>query len=210
MWGILCAIACAHVQPAASATDGVATTVATSAPSNSLHSTTAPTAAQSSALPLQFGLEQEDVVLHEGGVLVGQVLNKAGHGVPHTHVQLRSSADDARSLRTDASGRFIASGLHGGSVLVSAAGVSRICRLWTSEKAPPSATAALTLVKQDSVVRGQSIDGRDFAGKAYGGRPVLEWMRRHPGLTLGTVTAAVAIPLAIALEDDGEPVPSTP
>jgi hypothetical protein len=52
----------------------------------------------------------------------------------------------------------------------------------------------------DEVVRGQW-----GAGGHYGGGPLhgtMQWVRAHPYITAGAVAAAIAIPLALADDDD--------
>jgi hypothetical protein len=134
-----------------------------------------------------------DVALREGGVLVGQVVNQQGVAKAKADVSIRFANHEVVRTTTDENGVFAAKGLRGGQYeLMTDEGVST-CRLWAADTAPPAARPAALLVSGDNVIRGQ--------GGVHGW---VGWMKAHPYLTAGTVAAAVAIPLALADDDDDQ------
>jgi len=134
-----------------------------------------------------------DVALREGGVLVGQVVNQQGVAKANADVSIRYANHEVVRTTTDENGVFAAKGLRGGQYeLMTDEGASS-CRLWAADTAPPAARPAALLVSGDNVVRGQGV-ARSWVG----------WMKAHPYLTAGTVAAAVAIPLALADDDDDQ------
>jgi hypothetical protein len=132
-----------------------------------------------------------DVALRDGGVLVGQVVNRQGAAQPNTAVAVRYGNHEVVRTATDENGVFAAKGLRGGQYqLVTENGMSS-CRLWAADTAPPAARPAALVISGENVVRGQGI--------ANGW---IEWMKAHPYLTAGTAATLVAVPVALVDDDD--------
>ena len=135
-----------------------------------------------------------DVALRAGGMLVGQVVDPQGVAKAAAPVSIRYGQHEVVQTTTDANGVFAAQGLRGGQYqLVTENGVS-VCRLWAVDTAPPAARPAALLVCGDQAVRGQWSGGPmgDWVG----------WVKAHPYITAGVVAAAIAIPIALADDDD--------
>ncbi len=132
----------------------------------------------------------KDVALRTGGLLVGQVVDQQGVAKAGTPVSIQFAGKEVVQTTTDANGVFAAKGLRGGQYQLVTPQGGTVCRLWAADTAPPSAKPAALVVSGNEVVRGQG-PMNSWVG----------WMKQHPYLTAGTVTAAIAIPLALA-EDD--------
>jgi hypothetical protein len=142
-----------------------------------------------------------DVELREGGMLVGQVVDAQGVPQPNKPVAiLYDGRHEVARTTTDENGVFAAQGLRGGQYQIVTADGTGYYRMWMNDTAPPAATDSLVLVADQSVVRGQW----EMPGAQYGAS-WLNWVRSHPYITAGIVAAAVAIPLALADDDDGGP-----
>lgn len=153
-----------------------------------------------------------DVVLHEGGVLLGQVVDAQGGALMNTPVVVTSGTQEVARVQTDRTGRFSVNGLKGGAYGVASAGQQGVYRLWAPQTAPPTAQQGLMLVTGNSFVRGQDCCGVVGCGNACGAgtpqgplRRAASWMAAHPIITAGAIAAAIAIPLAV--NDDN---PATP
>jgi hypothetical protein len=135
-----------------------------------------------------------DVALRAGGLLVGQVLDQQGVAKTGTPVSVQFAGKEVVTTTSDANGVFAAKGLRGGQYqLVTPQGAS-VCRLWAPETAPPSARPAALVISGNEVVRAQ------------GGGPINSWVcwaKMHPYIVAGTVTAAIAVPVALASTDFG-------
>jgi hypothetical protein len=95
-----------------------------------------------------------DVLLHDGGLLVGQVVGTQGHGKGDVVVSLRQQHHEIVRVQTDDTGRFAVKGLRTGAYqLVSRTGQIHV-RAWTKSAAPPNAVQQALLV-----------DGFTFRGK---------------------------------------------
>lgn len=158
-----------------------------------------PTAFAETAAPPQQPVLAEpvfrtsDVALHQGGLLVGQVINEQGLAQPGINVSIRQANHEVVRTATDNNGVFAAQGLRGGQYqLVTERGQS-LCRFWAAETAPPSAVPMASIVDGQDVVRAQF----GYPGNSYVGDWV-EWMKCHPYLTAGAVAAAIAIPIALS------------
>jgi hypothetical protein len=103
----------------------------------------------------QGKLKIADVALAEGGILNGQVVDSQGVGMPGRLVSLQQRGTEVVRTRTDDEGRFAASGLSGGTYLVSTDGVIGPVRAWAPATAPPIASDGLLLVPHTQTVRGQ-------------------------------------------------------
>jgi len=134
---------------------------------------------------------------HVHGVLdraVGQVVDQQGVAKANAPVSVQYANHEVARTTTDAHGVFAAKGLRGGQYqLVTEDGMT-VCRLWAPETAPPVAEPAALVVSGGDAVRGQ-----------WGGGPMhnwIGWVKSHPYITAGVIAAAIAIPLALADDDD--------
>ncbi len=139
----------------------------------------------------------KDVTLHEGGVLLGQVVDAQGANVALTQVTLYAGGKEIARTQSDNTGKFSISGLKGGVYQVASANNRGVYRLWSPQTAPPAAGRGVMLVSGSDIARGQG-------GSPFGG--VVNWIAKHPIMTAGAVAAAIAIPIAL---DDDDP-PATP
>jgi len=136
-----------------------------------------------------------DIALRQGGLLVGQVVDRQGVPQANRTVSIQYGPHEIVRTVTDQNGTFAAQGLRGGQYqLVTHEGIS-VCRLWAANTAPPAARPAALVVTGNQVVRGQW----GAAGPLHGS---VEWVKAHPYITAGVVAAAIAIPLALADDDD--------
>jgi Carboxypeptidase regulatory-like domain len=148
----------------------------------------------SSAYAVQPTVGATDVALRPGGLLVGQVVDRQGVPQANATVSIQYGPHEVVRTTTDQNGTFAAQGLRGGQYqLVTHEGASA-CRLWAANTAPPAARPAALVVSGNRVVRGQW-----GTGPLHGS---IEWMKAHPYITAGAVAAAIAIPLALADDDD--------
>jgi len=155
-----------------------------------------------------------DVVLHEGGTLIGQVLDAQGAAVVNSPVAVRSAGKEIVRVQTDQAGKFSIAGLKGGVHEVATVESQGVYRLWAPNTAPPAAQQGLMLVSNGDLVRGQNCGNGVSCGSACGsgcgggGGGIMGWVANHPIITAGVIAAAIAIPLA--LDDDDAPAPATP
>lgn len=106
-----------------------------------------------------------DLVLAEGGVLCGQVIDPQGAGLAGETVTVSSAAGDPiAAATTDENGRFAIDGLRGGICLLSAGGQYEAFRVWDRSMAPPAAWREALLVVGCRVVRGHLLCGVDLEG----------------------------------------------
>jgi len=137
-----------------------------------------------------------DVALHQGGVLLGQVVDAQGASLANTSVSLVSGGKVVARTQSDPTGKFTVSGLKGGVYQVASANHQGTYRLWSPQTAPPAAGRGILLVSGQDIARGQGVGGGPFSG-------VANWIAKHPIITAGIVAGAIAIP--IALDDDDDP-----
>ncbi len=153
----------------------------------------------------------QDVKLHEGGVLTGQVLNAQGAAVANSPVSVRSAGKEVVRVQTDQAGKFSIAGLQGGVHEVVTVESQGVYRLWAPHTAPPAAQQGLLLVSNGDLVRGQSCGSGVGCGSGCGtgcggGSGIGAWVANHPIITAGAIAAAIAIPLAL----DDDDAPATP
>jgi hypothetical protein len=146
------------------------------------------------AVTTEPSFQAADVALRPGGMLVGQVVDQQGVAKANAPVSVQYGNHEVVRTTTDAHGVFAAKGLRGGQYqLVTQDGMT-VCRLWAPETAPPVAEPAALVVSGGDAVRGQ-----------WGGGPMHNWVggvQSHPDITAGVIAAAIAIPLALADDDD--------
>ena len=135
-----------------------------------------------------------DVALRSGGVLVGQVVDQQGAAKAGAPVSIRFAEHEVVRTVTDQNGVFAAQGLRGGQYQLLTVDGMTVCRLWAPDTAPPAARPAALLVSGNTAVRGQ------WSGGPMGSW--VGWIKAHPYITAGIVASAIAIPLALADDDD--------
>jgi len=162
-----------------------------------------------------------DVALHDGGVLVGQMVNAQGAAIAGAPVSVRAAGKEIARVNTDQTGKFQVAGLKGGVHEVACAGQQDVYRMWAPRTAPPAAQQGLMLVPSTDLVRGQGCGsgvncGSACGGGSYGGGyagggggGIGNWIANHPILTTAAVATAIAVPLALA-DDDDDNGPATP
>ncbi len=107
-----------------------------------------------------------DVSLHGHGALVGQVVDAQGKARSGVSVVVLKQGKELQRVKSDAKGRFVASGLKGGFYQLATSNGQIPVRVWSKEMAPPSASEGALLV-DGAVVRGQCNCG-PTAGGAVG------------------------------------------
>lgn len=131
-----------------------------------------------------------DVALQSAGVLHGQVVD--AQGVPQAQAEV-VAVQNGKTLavaQTDAAGHFALADMSGGVYELQTASNTDVYRLWAPRTAPPAAQDSVLLVSDQNVVLGQQ-----GAGSSLG------WLA-NPWVLAGIVAAAIAIPLALANDDD--------
>ena len=159
------------------------------------------------------GTMPRDVTLHQGGVLLGQVVNEQGKALANSPVLISQSGKEITRAFTDKSGKFTVQNLNGGVYQISSVGHADNYRCWAPNTAPPAAQKGLMLVSKNDLVRAQDCgsgvccgSGVDCgSGCGCGGGGLLGWMADHPIITAGAIGAAIAIPLAVDDDDPASP-----
>ena len=129
-----------------------------------------------------------DVQLHQGGTLVGQIVNADGAPLKATEVRLQQAGAPVTSTVTNEKGFFKVSELRGGVYQVAAADGYGTYRMWAVNTAPPAAKPGVLLVSGNTIVRGQQ------QGYVY-------WLT-NPWVLAGLIGAAITIPIALNNDDD--------
>lgn len=124
-----------------------------------------------------------DVALHDGGVLIGQVVDVNGIPLTGVPVSLWLLDKGVATANTDQAGRFLLSELRGGTYEIVAGQTRRLYRIWAPNTAPPAALSAVLLVVKDQQIRGQE-------------GPIGYWLG-NPWVIAGIVATAVAVPVVI-------------
>ncbi len=139
-----------------------------------------------------------DVELKYGGLLVGRLLDPNGRPLANQEVSILAAGKVLAATRSDAEGVFAVSSLRGGVHQINTTDIAQVCRLWTNGTAPPEAPQSIEIVSGQDLVRGQY-------GPPPGNRM---WQKAkvwatNPFVVGGIVAAAVAIPVALADDNDG-------
>jgi hypothetical protein len=126
----------------------------------------------------------QDVQLHPGGRLVGQIVD--GEAVPQAGIRVAVVTDSEviAYADTDAEGRFEMRGMKAGVYAIQTEHNGAPYRFWSPNTAPPSAAPQAMLVNDGTVVRGQGWSNH-FA-----------WLA-NPWVLAAIVAGAIAIPLAV-------------
>jgi len=151
--------------------------------------------------PPRIAETPHDVVLGEGGVLVGKLVDQQGAALPMAPISVRTAGKEVARAITGRGGNFEVKSLRGGVYQIVAAGHEGVYRLWAPKTAPPIAQQQLTMISHNQVVRGQYAPPRNNPFATAG-----QFIAKHPILTASAVVAAIAIPIAL---DDDDPAPST-
>jgi len=130
-----------------------------------------------------------DVALQSAGVLQGQVVDAQGAPQAKAQVAAVQNGKAVAVAQTDAAGRFTLASMSGGVYELQTASNTDVYRLWAPRTAPPAAQDSVLLVNDQNVVLGQHQQG------------ALGWLA-NPWVLAGIVAAAIAIPLAVANDDD--------
>jgi carboxypeptidase family protein len=121
-----------------------------------------------------------DVALAAQGMLLGQVVDQQGIGIPAARIVVRQHDRDLVGTTADKTGKFAVSGLRSGTYQLAAANGQATVRLWTANAAPPVAKSHVMIVSgSDQVVRAQ-----------FGGG-IGPWVL--PALAAGGIITGVAI-----------------
>ena len=151
-----------------------------------------------------------DVQLHEGGLLLGQVVTPDNEPVAGVEVKLTSEGAPVAAAKTGAGGRFAFRGLQGSKVYqVTTNSALETCQVWDKHLAPPSAQPGVLIVSGSRTVRGQcggyqcgggqcggSRCGGSQCGGGTGGCGVLRLLA-NPLVMAAVVATAVAVPVAL-------------
>lgn len=113
----------------------------------------------SSAVP-QSG-QITNVVMHQGGVMVGRLLDSQAQPVAGRQVALRQAKKVVATVETDKNGQFAVRGLRSGIYTLESGNSRSLVAAWNESAAPPTARPSVTIVVGDrQVVRGQDDNGR--------------------------------------------------
>jgi len=167
----------------------------------------APAATQADQEPLVV-----DVVLGDGGVMVGQVVDGQGQPLAGSDVSLFVAGRPIGTAKSDRRGLFAFRGLQGGVYHLAAAGGQAIYRAWVSGTAPPNARRAALVVAGEDLARGQLFGGPGLFG-GFGGLGALGNLGAMAGtgpIFAGMVATAVTVPVAVHNADQGFVLPTSP
>jgi hypothetical protein len=89
------------------------------------------------AVPLVPATDVTDLVIGDGGTLVGRVHDAAGDPLPWRNVRILFRGGEIATTSTDASGTFEVVGLREGVHEIQAGSTVKPFRLWPRESAPP-------------------------------------------------------------------------
>lgn len=147
------------------------------------------------------GAMKSDVALRAGGLLVGQVVDAHGKALADAEVSVLLGEDEVVRTLTDKNGVFAAKGLRGGEYQIVAGGGQVAYRLWAEQTAPPAASNGVLIVTGSEIINGQC-QTCPPAGcpPQHGG--IVGWVKSHPMLVAAGIAAAIAIPVAVADDDD--------
>lgn len=119
-----------------------------------------------------------DVALQEGGMLLGQVVDKQGAPQADSEVTVAYEGMKVAAVKTDAEGRFSVNGLRGGVHAVQTAEGASVYRFWAPETAPPAASGKVLFVNDgltqranlyDTLYPGPFVQGMVVGGLITGG-----------------------------------------
>lgn len=137
-----------------------------------------------------------DIALGEGGLLTGRVVNAQGAPIVDTAVSLQQAGEEVAATVTNEEGVFAVRGLRGGLYQVVSDGGVVTYRLWAPNTAPPAANQAALVVTGQEILAGQ------YGPHQSGGGGLMGWVREHPLLVAAGIATAIAVPIAVADDDD--------
>jgi hypothetical protein len=155
-------------------------------------------------------LRSRDVVLHSGS-LSGVVLDRQARPVRGLPVRLFYGKNLIATATSDDNGNFAVHGLRNGGHIVNTGAEKELVRFWSSDVAPPAASARMVVVVDEQVVRGQmsSDDCAEECGEACAAESSSVCsVLGNPAVMLligGGVVGAIAI--AAHNDDDGPASP---
>lgn len=139
-------------------------------------------------------LRTQDVVLHSGNVLAGQVVDHEGNPVAKTNVSVFIGRQEVARGTTNQAGEFAISVPRGGVYWLLCGESLALVRTWSFKAAPPSAVDRVTLSPPSTPtrIRAQSPDAPWYAGSGPFGLSTL-------GATAlaAAVATAIAVPIAV-------------
>ena len=97
----------------------------------------------------------KDVELTKNSTLHGQVFTPEGKAVSNATVFLRYQGTAVAAAKSNSQGRFAISGVRGGAHEVVVGAVHSPVRLWSNGAAPKSATPAIVVAADETIIRGQ-------------------------------------------------------
>jgi hypothetical protein len=152
-------------------------------------------------------IRMQDVRLDRHQKLSGQLVDAQNRVVAGADVHLCSKDQVLSRSVTDASGCFEFGDLRAGVYQVLAPGTGGIYRVWQARSAPPSARPRILMV-QGPVVRGQGMvceptNGMPGVGAGLYDGSLMRTLS-SPWVFAGLVGAAIAIPIAVANDDDDD------
>lgn len=103
-----------------------------------------------------------DVARTPQGNLGGRYIDGEGRGIPHRTVSLTSHRREIGATVTGADGRYQFSDVTPGVYELSIDGQQQMVRVWDASARPPAARDLVTIVRPDTVIRGQ-LDDRVIA-----------------------------------------------
>lgn len=145
----------------------------------------------------------QDVRLTEHGMLRGVLVNGTGQGIPNQQVLLLSGATVVAQSVSDVQGKFTVRPPQPGLYQLRGGQSARILRAWTAAAAPPAAQPQVLLI-EPMVVRGQHGHGQTGVGGGLYDGGVMQVLS-NPWVFSGVVAAGIAIPVAIAADDNDAP-----
>lgn len=132
-----------------------------------------------------------DVVLSDGGVLEGQIIDSQGQPIGNTAVSLIRDGRIVSTGISSVNGIYRIEGLTTGPYVLTAGKSQRLVRLWRKDVAPPSSRPRAILMHHDGVVRSQGGSGFGLVEAGLIGASVA-----------GLATAVVANAQLSDIEDD--------
>lgn len=109
-----------------------------------------------------------DVALHDGGLLVGQVVNTTGTSLQNVEVTIVGHGRALAKTRTDGLGRFAVKGLTSGNYYLATNGSLVAVRTWSQSIAPPAVAQGAMLVSGTTVRAQDGYGAASFNQGGYG------------------------------------------
>lgn len=97
----------------------------------------------------------QDVQLRDGGILTTRVVDLQGNPVSGEQVAIQYNGKQIASAVSDSDGLIAVNGMRPGLHAIVTPMGGTMCRLWSTETAPPSAISVPAVVSDAEVVRGQ-------------------------------------------------------